>query len=807
MSFSISAKAEILVKKRNVSPNLIVEIDGVTTLYSTLITLKQFLFDDGLYFDSSYFFDSGVPDPNIKDLISFGTTGNTISQQLLQDKGGSSSVSSFQIDLIDKDQEITKLVSPGVVLNDILGTKARVYLNFDGGIHPTDSILIHRGVIDEIRPQAASVVINIAHPESLKRQELFTKASTKLTSAIDSTQTTITVQSTANFILPTTNHIYSCIRIGDEIINYTGFTSTQFTGCTRGYLGTLSSSAASGSDVESFYRVKGNAIDLSLKLMLSQSDEYWVISDPKHIGAFDSLNSDDHVIFFEGFDGKKRFNYTVGDFVTITDSPFNNTTNSPITEIGTTDQGSYIKITATLVPELESLATVKFKSKYNVLTEGMGMTPDDVDVDGHEKIYTNYFSSLQEYDFYLSDSVNGKDFLSNQIYLASNLYTLPKNARAGVGITLPPVSNSDLAVLDSNNITNVSELKTVRSTNKNFYNSIVYRYNEDIDGKLKTGKITYSADSFNRIKSVGNKPLVIDANGLRETSGSLSIMDINSRRLIDRFRYGSELIEGVKVLFKDGFKIECGDVVLFGDADLNMTDISSGSRTFQQKAYEVVNKTINIKSAEVTLSLLSTGYDINGRYGLISPSTILDAGSTTTKLKLLPFMTSSISDERKKWESFIGKKLIVHNEDYSYYHETTILNLDNTDLWTMNVQALPTAPLVNYFISIPKYDESSSQAGYEYKIRYIYLNPTIAITSGTSHFIFNVSSGDVVKFKVGGIVLIRNNDWTVISLESKIIDITGNQITVETDLGFTPNNTNLIELIGFLDGGKPYRIL
>ena len=56
-----------------------------------------------------------------------------------------------------------------------------------------------------------------------------------VSSDITSTDTTITVTSTKGF--PTE---YGLLKIGDEIISYTGITSTTFTGCVRGFSGITS---------------------------------------------------------------------------------------------------------------------------------------------------------------------------------------------------------------------------------------------------------------------------------------------------------------------------------------------------------------------------------------------------------------------------------------------------------------------------------------------------------------------------------------------------------------------------------------
>ncbi|MEC8552789.1 MAG: hypothetical protein VXY93_20010, partial [Pseudomonadota bacterium] len=55
---------------------------------------------------------------------------------------------------------------------------------------------------------------------------------TSITSAIDSTDTTISVPSTKGF--PSE---YGLLKINDEIISYTGITTNTFTGCLRGFSG------------------------------------------------------------------------------------------------------------------------------------------------------------------------------------------------------------------------------------------------------------------------------------------------------------------------------------------------------------------------------------------------------------------------------------------------------------------------------------------------------------------------------------------------------------------------------------------
>jgi hypothetical protein len=88
----------------------------------------------------------------------------------------------MQLNLIDKDGKITELISPGVVVDDILGRKATVYLGFQDTAFPQDFIVVFNGIIDEVSA-GSNIVLNIAHPEARKRSEIFQPRVTKLASS------------------------------------------------------------------------------------------------------------------------------------------------------------------------------------------------------------------------------------------------------------------------------------------------------------------------------------------------------------------------------------------------------------------------------------------------------------------------------------------------------------------------------------------------------------------------------------------------------------------------------------------------
>jgi hypothetical protein len=91
------------------------------------------------------------------------------------------------------------------------------------------------------------------------------------------------------------------------------------------------------------------------------------------------------------------------------------------------------------------------------------------------------------------------------------------------------------------------------------------------------------------------------------------------------------------------------------------------------------------------------------------------------------------------------------------------------------------------------------------KNSHAYLNYSGNVSSGVDNFSFNVDDSSFML--VDAIITVHNNDFTNNSPDTRIVNIIGNLIEVEDDLGFTPSLNDSVELIGFLDEGSPYRII
>lgn len=679
MSFSITQRAQAAAEKIDKQPNIVLEFDGVTTKYGSARLLKVIrIGDDDLYIGDDWVIGGLRSEADQLTCISLDGSTTSIKQQLDIDKGRGSSISSMELALVDFGGQITRLISPSVIVDDILGRKAKVSLGFaDNTAFPEDYIVVFRGIVDDVKAEAGVIKINISHPDQKKRQLIFQQTQTQLDGAINNSVTTISVDSTTGFLLRTSgpdaipdNSFTSYVRIDNEIVAYTGVTATSFTGCTRGALGTVAASHSDNGRVDSFYSLGGNAVDLALKIMLSGWQGYYETGvDVTNFNVLGDVTTVSNSIFFNNVNLETSYGITVGDYITTTgaSSGSNNVTLKVISEVVVDDYGTYIVISGvSFVNEIDSAATISFRSKYDTLPNGLKMSPDEVDVAEHERI-KNLFLSSFEYLFYLKESIeNASEFLEQQVYKPAGAYSLPRKARSSLGYFIGPIPSVSSKLLNESNITNPDKLKIRRTINKNFFNTIVYKLEVDpLEDKYLRGVITSSATSLNQIP-VGTRALVVPADGMRESLVGVARATSASNRRLDRFKFGAEFLEGVNLNYEYGFNLEIGDIVLFDGSEMSVSDTATGSRGKPVKMFEIVNKSMSIKTGNVVIDLVDTGFSGAGRYATIAPSSRIKSGISTTQFVIEQYYRSPFgSNEYRKWERFPFCRIKVISPDFT----------------------------------------------------------------------------------------------------------------------------------------------
>lgn len=811
MSIELTDRASSSASKTVLSPSIVLEIDGYD-YYFGVGSVKRYIRvgDEGLFVDGSWNIGDLVNLANAYQYISMDGTTSVISQQLNTDKGGATSVTSMQISLIDKDQLLTRLISPGEVLTDLLGREAIVYLGFQDNVFPDDYIVLLVGIIDEITA-SGNVILNISNPEQLKRQDIFVTAETTLNGSITSGDTSIILTDASNFLTPVTGFL-TYVKIGDEIIRYTGISTNTLTGCTRAQFSTVAAAASDDASVSSFYTLAGSATDIALWIMMSGPDVYYKTGIGVDAFTVDSIGSalTANSLYFTGVNMVQRYGIVVGDYITVTGSASNNFSLRTITSITVGELGTEIVVNgAALTLEEDSAGLCSFKSQYNILPDGLGMGSHQVDVAEFDRVSTLLSSSIPSYTFYFTETIKGKEFIDQEVLYPANLFTLPKRGKTSIGFVAPPLAVATLPVLNASNISNPSALKVIRSINKYFYNTVIYKYDYDAieTDKPLGGYILTDEDSKAQIP-VGVKAVTIIAKGLRRSADLDSLLNMNARRLLSKYKYAAEIFK-IQGFYGTLFNVDVGDIVLFGDTSMPIVDSKFGVRGLTPRLCEIVDKRMDIKTGKVDLTIVDTSYLVDGRFGIFSPSSILGSGSTTTSLVITDsFGTASPDIEKNKWQDYIGMDIVVHSANRATSYTSRILSFDPTNNYIMNIDEIAAAPPSGYVVSIENYPtNTNADDNRVYKNVFVFTNPKVDVASGVSSTEFVVGAGDISKFSVGDQIMLHNASWSSYSPDVRITEINTNNIVVSADLGFTPTSSYDVELIGFADDGAAYRYL
>jgi hypothetical protein len=908
MAYQISARARQLLDKIDVQPNIILAIDGHDRLFGAeVINVYVTIGMAGLTIGGGWLIGGLIDSGMVDDYISLDGTTTQITQQLDLDKNNATSTQTVKIRLVDIDGEITRLISPGYDLNDILYRNAKLRLGFKDGAYPADYIDLFIGKIQQVEPASGYVDITIAHPDELKRSEIFPKLETTLaadlnyysaviqdltwyqqgdwqgvvevryintpfigdvanlsvsgnliTVAIDSGVTkastireavinslqvssmavplisgnknavqvthpttqltvgnTVDVEDVTGFLLPDAPRFRTYLRINDEIMEYTGIdtVNNRFTGVTRHVLTSVGNNHEIDDTVSSFYKLgdnteSSNAIDLALQIMLSGGSQYY-LENHTNIKFYDFGTGElyPNALLAVGIDLSREHNIQIGDTIQVSGSGIiGNNITATIENFEAVDIGTIIYVTgASFTVEFDSPAVISLSSKYDVLPDGCGFLPIQVDIDRFNLIKARFPSSIPNYEIYLKDTIKPKEFINTDLMLPSALYSIPRQGKASVGISAPPLYDGESRVLGIDTLKNVNNLKTTRSINKYFYNSVIFKYNEDsIDDRALSGRIIYSADSQNRINSP-NKPYTINAKGLRPSATNDQLIERNCKRLLQRYQFAAEMIP-VEPNYKTGYTIEVGDSVIFGDGEIILSDTSSGTRDFKPRVFEVVNKQFDWRAGKIQLNLVDTNFSSGVRYGTWSPASNVVTGSTTNQIKISPSFGSD--SEQEKWTPYFNRTIRVRSQDYNTIYTTKLVKFDDVDEHLMIVSpALPSAPVDGMIVDVPNYDDLNLQADGIYKAVHPFWNVSLTVASASSGTVFTVASGTGSLAYLNATVRVHSPDYTRDSGSQlfKISNIAGDVITVSDDLGFTPQAGDIVEMIGFkIDQGAPY---
>jgi len=836
-----------LLFNAQMSKNLVIvmQIEGIDDLFGISDTYTQVRYGDagltyglpGLVYGGLRRIGSAQGEGGLKPYIVLDA-GLTISQRI-EPEQGKGNVGMITITLIDKNGEVSRIIAPGITIDEIMLKKeVKIWLGFKQTSFPEDYLLIYRGYITSLSCPPSLVKLQISDSTTKKRQGIFLARSTILADNIDDSETTIPVGTTAgmfeHILGPDGTYdpiVRTYIKIDDEWMEYdeTGIISADEIEVVRGgssSLGTTPEEHEAGAQVTNGVQLGGNVggvnfITLALKILLSgwNGPCETGVAVLSFVYTYDIDVSGpfvDNAFVLTSADAKKDLGLTVGDYFEISDAtnPANNTS-GVITEIREILGGRnrLILTDQTFTLENPSTATVSFRSKYDTLPTlcGAKCRMRDVDVETLELIRSKYFAvaSSSNGRFFYDAPRAAKDVVDTDIFLPIGCYGVSRYGRISMSITKPPLPGvGKMVELNWTNILDPEKIVVNRSTNsRGFFNLIKFEYNKlPASGDYTRLDQFLDTDSLDRFDQVS--VLSIQAPGLQADLGGATIARSRGKALLNRYKSCVLIIE-LTVNWSVGSLIEVSDIILLRDEGrLKIMNFETGERNLGVQLFEVVDRSYSPVQGTVSLKLMGgLGFNVDSRFALYSPSSQIGAGASTTEIPLKPsYGQTTITAELAKWTPYIGQPVQVHSFDWVNVSQSVITGYGAAPGSLTLDPPLSFTPSEDDILDIAPYPTSTDKNEQStYKLLFAHFTPTIAVTSGVSGTEFNVSLGDAANLTVGNFVILRNSAFTVISEEIKIASIVGTLVTLEEGLGFTPTGDYFVEGIGYKDGLSFYR--
>lgn len=565
-------------------------------------------------------------------------------------------------------------------------------------------------------------------------------------------------------------------------------------------------------------QIYGNPIDLALKIYLSGWGGPWISGQTcVAVGTTTDIDNPNTSAILFDVDIDDAYGLTPGDTVTITGSGAGNNGTFFVTDVQDTldgDPNRILVVSHVFSPEFPaSGVALAFRSQYDTLPVNCGLknTPQDVDVATFQKLRRLFFSSGQYVmRIFLTGVQTGKDFIESELFLPIGAYSITRLGRLSLAVTAPPIGSQQVIQLDETNVIKPETITVVRAlNNRRFYNVVQYNYDVDDGGNFQSQTNLIDANSQGKVNITSLLP--VNSLGVHSDIGGQVIVAQRGTFLLNRFKDAAYQIN-LQTNWEVGSLIEVGDVVVVKDpGTLQITDLETGKRGLGTRLFEVISRTLSIKTGNAQLVLLSSlGYTLGQRYATVSPSSQVVAGSTTSSVMIQDSYGALYpGNEAKKWRSFTGLPVVVHSYDWTRVGSAVFIGFDPTNRYRMLLATpLGFTPQPDDIVDVAPYG-SGTDPNYiaAYKALYAFLDPTLTIVTGISGTQFTLSGGDAAQVQVNQAVLVHNSDYTVLSPECIVLSVIGTTVTLKTPLGFTPSAGQKVELVGFPDGGGPYRFL
>ncbi|MEM4359737.1 MAG: hypothetical protein QXT45_04355 [Candidatus Bilamarchaeaceae archaeon] len=588
------------------------------------------------------------------------------------------------------------------------------------------------------------------------------------------------------------------ININDEILKVLSIDPTNKTieidETTRGLFNSFRGVTANeGDTVSSFYVLRGDPIDLFLRLVLSRQQNKPI--PVTAYGVVTGIGIIQNAVEIATDDVYRDYGIVVGDVCSL-GSIFSN---RRVMFVGKTRQlKSYIIVDG---PDIGIDATytgsLVFNSQFDTLPIGAGSPSYLVDVKRFIEIRENIIAQLPYMEFYVKDDFNLKEFSERELFFPSQLFLCPRNGKISVSVQRP-FGFDDLPSIDSRVFIEPERVVVNRSLNEFYYNTISLYYDRDsIDDEFLSVVHTIDTDSV-QIYRKNILPLIIESLGIRSQLVSSFFLKRMPKLLLERYRFGAIHFE-LSLTITDGLQFQIGDVVLFNGSDLYFPSFEDEDYTLGVGYYQIINR--ELMEDRVKIRLVSTQFRNDVRYTTFAPSSeILEQIDSKTLRIANSFGYNKFESE--KWSRYLDERIIIHDFDRQFVHLNRIASVEQPDTIVL-YDVLPTLPNTTLWIEPADYD---GPTGYNrlFKTMHPSWSKKSEITGVINSTTFTVPAADSVAFYEGVTVIIHDSSFTIFE-QRRVTSVSSNTIEIDSALSVPLTSGLLIDVLGFYtDKGPVY---
>lgn len=177
---------------------IVVDIPGVDLLTSSPIFTRIRYGDPHLFYGDGDVYGGMRLVENVRSLLDMRNGSVTI-QQRNEPEQGRAAIAQISLSFVDKDEYMTQVISPGILIPEIMGVSVRVLMGYQQTSYPEDYTVIFRGVVTSVEEPPGNVMLQFSDPNFNRRENVFTSQQTVVSSAIDAVIQTIPVIDCSQF--------------------------------------------------------------------------------------------------------------------------------------------------------------------------------------------------------------------------------------------------------------------------------------------------------------------------------------------------------------------------------------------------------------------------------------------------------------------------------------------------------------------------------------------------------------------------------------------------------------------------------